>query len=173
MSRDYPDEPADGFPRPPATETDREDREIDVHVADEADREALVAMYEDFDPEDRAQGIPPVREDQIRDWLDALLADGCLNVVAAHGDDLVGHATLVPDSAEGYELAIFVLRAYQGAGVGTHLINYLLGHARAEGAEKMWLTVERWNDPAIALYEKVGFELCNSESFELEMTIRL
>ena len=37
----------------------------------------------------------------------------------------------------------------------------------------MWLTVERWNDPAIALYRKVGFETTNTESFEIEMSIRL
>ncbi len=37
----------------------------------------------------------------------------------------------------------------------------------------MWLTVERWNDPAISLYEKVGFEISSAESFEIEMAIRI
>lgn len=173
MSRDYPAEPAGEFPAPPATVTDYDDREITVRAADASDLEALVAMYDAFDPEDRAQGIPPVREDQIRTWLDTLLADDCLNIVAAHEEEPIGHATLVPDAGESYELAIFVLRAYQGAGIGTHLLEHLLGYAQTQGAEKVWLTVERWNDPAIALYKKVGFEMCNTESFEIEMTIRL
>jgi ribosomal protein S18 acetylase RimI-like enzyme len=174
MTRDYPDEPVDEFPRPPATKTDREGRDIAIRGADpEADLGPLVEMYLDFDPEDRAQGIPPVREPQIRDWLDNLLAEGCLNLVALHDDEMVGHATLVPDPDETYELAIFVLGAYQGAGIGTHLLKYLLGHAQSEGVEKVWLTVERWNDPAIALYRKVGFEMCSTENFELEMSIRL
>jgi ribosomal protein S18 acetylase RimI-like enzyme len=173
MSRDYPAEPADEFPAPPATVTDYDDREIDIRAADVDDHETLATMYDAFDPEDRAQGIPPVREDQIRTWLDNLLADDCLNILAAHDGDAVGHATLVPDAGESYELAIFVLRDYQGAGIGTHLLEHLLGYAQTQGAEKVWLTVERWNDPAIALYKKVGFEMYNTESFEIEMTIRL
>lgn len=65
--RVYPDEPAGEFPRPPTTFTDRDGREITSKVADDDDFEGLVEMYVEFDPSDRAQGIPPVREDQIRD----------------------------------------------------------------------------------------------------------
>ncbi|MFB6205639.1 MAG: N-acetyltransferase family protein [Haloglomus sp.] len=162
MTRTYPDEPADEFPRPPATDTDHEGRELTIRVADA-----------ETDTEDRAQGIPPVREEQIRTWLDNLLDEECLNVLALHDEVPIGHATLVPDRDESYELAIFVLDEYQGAGVGTCLLNHLLGHAQSEGVEKVWLTVERWNDPAIALYRKVGFEMCSTESFEMEMSIRL
>ncbi|WP_336001677.1 GNAT family N-acetyltransferase [Halorientalis halophila] len=172
MTRKYPEGSADEFPRPPATVTDADDRSIDLRSGDAADTEALVEMYLDFDPEDRAQGIPPVREGQIRDWLDVLLGEDCLNVVAVH-EDPVGHATLVPDEDGSYELAIFVLREYQGAGIGTHLLEHLLGVAQEAGIERVWLTVERWNDPAVSLYEKVGFTMTSSESFELEMTIRL
>jgi len=66
-----------------------------------------------------------------------------------------------------------VLQAYQGAGIGTALVETLLGHGQAEGIDHVWLTVERWNDPAISLYEKVGFEISSAESFEIEMAIRL
>jgi ribosomal protein S18 acetylase RimI-like enzyme len=37
----------------------------------------------------------------------------------------------------------------------------------------VWLTVERWNRPAVNLYEETGFETSDAESFELEMTVRL
>ncbi|MFB6164123.1 MAG: N-acetyltransferase family protein [Haloarculaceae archaeon] len=171
--RDYPDAPAGPFPRPPATVTDRDGRQIRVRVATDDDVEPLVEMYLGFNPEDRAQGIPPVRENGIRDWLETLFGEDCLNVVALDGDAYVGHATLVPDVDGTYELAIFVVREYQGAGIGTTLLEHLFGHAQAEGVERVWLTVERWNDPAIALYRKVGFEMSSSESFELEMAIHL
>jgi len=173
MSSRYPDEPAGEFPRPPRTVTDVEGRAIEYVVADDADREGLVEMYEAFDPADRAQGIPPVDTAAIRDWLDNILTADCANVVARHEGSVVGHATLVPDNDEEYELAIFVLQAYQGAGIGTLLVETLLGHGRSEGVETVWLTVERWNDPAISLYRSVGFETSNAESFELEMAIRL
>lgn len=164
------DEPVD-FPTPPREFPDAEGRDIVVRRADDEDREGLVEMYLDFDPADRAQGIPPVAEDAIREWLDAILSAESFNVVAWHGERAVGHATLVPDDAGTYELAIFVLDDFQGARIGTELVRSLLGWAQNAGVESVWLTVERWNDPAIRLYKKVGFEMSESESFELEMTI--
>jgi ribosomal protein S18 acetylase RimI-like enzyme len=174
--RVYPDEVAGEFPAPPASFADREDRTIEIAAFDDHTGEAfdaLAAMYADFDPSDRAQGVPPVGEDRVRDWLNTLLEQDGFNVVAWDGDRVAGHATLVPDDEATYELAIFVHQDYQGAGIGTHLIEALLGHAQASGAEYVWLTVERWNRPAVALYEKVGFETASAESFEMEMAIRL
>ena len=176
MSSDkYPDEPAGSFPDPPTTVEDREGRSITVRRYDEErDRAALEAMYDAFDPADRAQGIPPTGVDRIADWLDSITGEGTVNVVATHRDTVVGHATLVPDEPEATaELAIFVLQDYQGAGIGTHLIETLLGVGRSAGVERVWLSVERWNEPAISLYEKVGFVPSDTESFEHEMAIRL
>jgi GNAT superfamily N-acetyltransferase len=172
--RRYQDDVADEFEAPPLSIEDKEGRDIEVRVYDgsEAQYEALVSMYVEFDPADRAQGIPPGQEKRVREWLDNILDSECLNVVAWNGDEAAGHATLVPDG-EAYELAIFVLQKYQGAGIGTTLMRALLGHGREEGVEKVWLTVERWNRAAVNLYKKTGFETSDSESFELEMTLRL
>ncbi|WP_312910542.1 GNAT family N-acetyltransferase [Natronosalvus caseinilyticus] len=190
--RVYPDEPAGPFSTPPTTYTDPDGRDIEIGPLDlglgtgpepaDGALEALTRMYVQFDPADRAQGIPPTGEDRIRQWLEPLLEDG-INVVARHEEGVIGHATLVPDvddpetvedlSEVEWELAIFVLQAYQRGGIGTQLLEHLLGHAAERGVEWVWLTVERWNGPAIALYERVGFELCGTESFEQEMSIHL
>jgi GNAT superfamily N-acetyltransferase len=172
--RAYPDEVADDFEAPPQSFADGEDRDIGLRVADGGSYDDLVEMYLEFDPDDRAQGVPPVREDDIREWIDTLLSDDCVNVVARHADAVVGHATLVPDGDAGdYELAIFVQHDYQGAGIGTALLKALLGQGQREGVENVWLTVERWNDPALSLYRSVGFVTSDAETFELEMAIRL
>jgi len=173
MTREYPDEPADEFPRPPRTVTDREGRAVTIDPADMGDHDGVLEMYLSFDPADRAQGIPPANESAIENWLETILGDDTFNVVAHHDGSVVGHATLVPDRNGEYELAIFVLQSFQGAGIGTNLVETLLGLGQAEGLGKVWLTVERWNDPAIALYRKVGFETTTTESFEIEMSIRL
>jgi RimJ/RimL family protein N-acetyltransferase len=172
--RTYPDEPAGPFDPPPLTFEDREGRSVEIRPFDgeEPEMEALVEMYVAFDPADRAQGIPPGSESRVRSWLDQICGDDCLNVVAWHGESPAGHATLVPDG-EAYELAIFVHQAYQRAGIGTRLMEALLGYGAREGVERVWLTVERWNRPAVALYERMGFETSNAESFELEMSLRL
>jgi GNAT superfamily N-acetyltransferase len=169
----FPDEPAGDFPAPPREFDDREDRTVTVRTATQEDREPLVSMYLAFDPEDRAQGIPPSREDAIREWLGAVAGPDSPGVVAVVGGDLVGHAMLVPDGEEAYELAIFVLQEYQSAGIGTELLRTLLGLAQQEGIDRIWLTVERWNDPAVRLYRSVGFETTEETGLELEMSIRV
>jgi len=174
--RRYPDEISGPFPAPPVTFTDAEDREIEIRSYDgsEEEYEALAEMYVAFDPSDRAQGIPPGKEARVRTWLDGILADDCYNIIAWDGDTAAGHATLVPDAdGDNFELAIFVLQDYQQAGIGTNLIKSLLGYGKRVGITKVWLTVERWNHPAVSLYKKVGFETTGAENFELEMAIRI
>ena len=173
--RRYPDVVSGPFETPPVEFVDRADRAIEITPYDgsEAEFEALVEMYTEFDPSDRAQGIPPGKESRVRTWLEGILADDCLNVIAWDGETVAGHSTLVPDGDDDYELAIFVLQDYQQAGIGTHLIESLLGYGHEHGISKVWLTVERWNHPAVSLYEKVGFETTGAESFELEMAIRM
>ncbi|WP_435362666.1 GNAT family N-acetyltransferase [Haloarchaeobius sp. DYHT-AS-18] len=176
--RVYPDEPAGPFPRPPRSFADKEERTIEFEPADMEDIDDITAMYLDFDPADRAQGIPPTGEDRIRDWLDTIVGEG-LNICARHDGRVVGHATLVPDTSTfetdqvAHELAIFVLQAYQRAGIGRQLLETLLGYGNEEGIERVWLTVERWNTAAVSLYRDTGFETCGSESFELEMSLLL
>jgi GNAT superfamily N-acetyltransferase len=164
---------ANSLPTPPREFADREGRTITVRRLEPDEYEPLVTMYDEFDPEDRAQGIPPVGEETIREWLDVVTDPECLDVVGWYGDEPVGHAMLVPDRTGGYELAIFVLQRYQGAGIGTELVRTVLGVAHTEGVERVWLTVERWNRAAVNLYEKIGFETTEDDSFELEMALRL
>lgn len=171
-ARYYPDEPAAEFPRPPRTIEDATGRQFALRaVAWDEEMAGLVDMYDAFESADRAQGIPPVGRDPIRRWLTDL--ESGYDVAAWHDDRAVGHATLVPDNADGYELAIFVLHEYQGAGIGSAVLETLLGLGQSEGVEQVWLTVERWNRPAIHIYEEAGFETTNAASFELEMSIRL
>lgn len=112
-------------------------------------------MYTTFDPAQRAQGIPPVREASVESWLDAVL-DGP-SVLAWHGDRVVGHVLFVPDGEDGHELAIFVHQAYQAAGIGSALLAVGLDHARNEGVGHVWLTVSGGNTGARRLYERTGF----------------
>ena len=167
----YPEDTAGEFPPPPREFVDGEDRRVRLRESHPG-RDGLVGMYLDFAPEDRAQGIPPAKEPAIRDWLETVTGPDCLSVVAVV-DRTVGHAVLVPDGDESYELAIFVLQEYQSAGIGTELLRTLLGLAQAEGVERVWLTVERWNDAAVRVYETVGFETVEEAGLELEMSVRI
>ena len=172
MTREYPTEIAGPYEAPPRSVIDKEGRDVEARRYDGGFGE-LVEMYLAFDPADRAQGIPPTDEEATREWLESLLGTDCINVLARHEGRVVGHAVLVPDRHGEHELAIFVLREYQEAGIGTALVETLLGAGRREGVEHIWLTVERWNAPAVALYRKVGFEASGPGGFELEMAATL
>ncbi|UPM41855.1 GNAT family N-acetyltransferase [Halocatena salina] len=173
MTRIYPSEPAGQFDPPPMTFEDAAGHTVEITEYTGGDFDAFLEMYLAFDPEDRAQGIPPTTDDRIREWLDRILTEDAVNVVASTENRLVGHATLVPDGTDEYELAIFVLGEYQELGIGTKLITALLGAGQDHGIEQVWLSVERWNSAARTLYRKVGFEPSKTESFEFEMSLRL
>jgi len=134
-----------------------------VEPAGGADREALSAMYRDFDPSERAQGLPPIGDDRIASWLDGLLADGC-NFVARSGDCVVGHAAYVASADAEPELAVFVHQDYQGRGIGTELCRHLIATAAAADRDALVLEVEPTNRRAITVYEKLGFERVTERS---------
>jgi len=157
---------ADGLPVPPFTLTDGIGRRIEFRPYD-GEREAVEAMYAAFDPADRAQGIPPGTREARSGWLDVLLTGP--GVLAWHEDRVAGHAALVDDMAGGHELVVFVLQGYRGTGIGTTLVRSLLGLAHARGLGRIWLTVQRWNHPAIAVYRKTGFDREGEEGLEIIM----
>jgi len=163
------------FARPLLTFTDHDGREIAIRTG--FDRDALAEMYADFSPESRAQGLPPMGERRIVEWLD-ILDDG-INVIAFHEDRdegeriAVGHACLLDCGDGTSELTIFVHQDYQLAGIGSRLIRGLLGEGQAHGVERVWLSVERSNHVAMNLYRSVGFETSSAAGIEHEMDLSL
>jgi ribosomal protein S18 acetylase RimI-like enzyme len=146
--------------------TDRVGRGVQVREAKLQDWEGVLAMYRGFDPAQRAQGLPPYTEERLVAWVDELWRRGP-NVVARSGGRVVGHAALVPYDGDGsYELAIFVHQDYQGAGIGGALIDAALARARRRGATRVWLSVDRHNHRAIALYRRMGFQRVSADEEE-------
>ncbi len=93
--RRYPETVSGPFEEPPIQFNDRDGRDIEIRPYDssEPEYEALAEMYVEFDPSDRAQGIPPGRESRVRTWLDGILADDCYNLIAWDGDTAAGDDT--------------------------------------------------------------------------------
>lgn len=183
MSQNESDDSESRYPRPPLEFTDYDERRIEIRGG--CPRDVLVEMYEDYAPECRAQGLPPVGEQRINEWLD-VLEEG-MNVVAFHvagettdeppsenrREVAVGHACLLDCGDGRAELTIFVHQDYQLAGIGSRLIRVLLGHGQSLGVEEVWLTVERSNHVAMNLYRSVGFETSNAAGIEHEMELTL
>jgi ribosomal protein S18 acetylase RimI-like enzyme len=71
------------------------------------------------------------------------------------------------------ELAVAVVPNARGKGVGSALLEALLGHARAGGIEALTLSVDRHNDGAIALYEHFGFAKAAETDASFTMRVAL
>jgi GNAT superfamily N-acetyltransferase len=148
--------------------TDAEGRRVAVRSYDAEAFDALVAMYDSFDPKQRAQGLPPLATDEIRDWLTRLLTGP--SMLAWHDGRVVGHVVFVPDGTGSHELAVFVHQAYQRAGVGTALVRAGLTHASDDGVTDVWLWVERWKEGSRAFYRNLGFTEEDGRGMELRMS---
>ncbi|MFB6220600.1 MAG: N-acetyltransferase family protein [Halolamina sp.] len=144
---------------PPRTITDDEGREVHIRPYRDDDFDPLVTMYDEFDTRQRAQGVPPVRTEDIEEWVESLLPG--VNAVAVADDRIVGHVTFVPDDTGRHELAIFVHQSYQGAGVGSALLSTGLGYAAEQGVEYVWLSVEAGKRGIQRWYARAGFSTVN------------
>ena len=54
---------------------------------------------------------------------------------------------------------LYVKEAYRGNGLGTRLMDKMFEVAKAEKCKRFRLQVLNWNEPAINLYEKSGFNV--------------
>lgn len=62
---------------------------------------------------------------------------------------------------------LYVLEAWQGAGVAAALMDWAAAMARAAGALALYLCVWERGDRAIAFYRKQGFEIVDHAPFQL------
>jgi len=153
---------------PPVTVGDAERREVQVRPYRENDFDALASMYDEFDPTQRAQGVPPLDAEEVREWLSGVL--GGPNVVAVVDDEIVGHVGFVPDGTDRHELLIFVHQAYQRAGIGSTLLAAGLGHARQAGVGYVWLSVEKTKRYQQRFYGRAGFSAVNPAGMTYRMS---
>jgi RimJ/RimL family protein N-acetyltransferase len=134
---------------------------------------AIVSMYEMFSPKGIAQGLPPARDEDCRNWVCALLEGGENFLVRVEGR-VVGHAVLISDLARGdAEYIVFVLEDFRNRGLGSILTSLAMEKAAKIGLKTVWLTVEAYNFRAIRVYKKVGFQFCGDCDRERTMMLSL
>lgn len=159
----------------PSIVFDKENRVSAVRPYRSGDRESLEGFYSAFTPKREAQGLPPEGPARIARWLDSILRNGT-HLLVEHEGRLVGHAMLIPTDRPGVsEYAIFLEEGARGQGLGTE-VNILSAQvARTLRIDRLWLSVEPRNRPAVRSYEKAGFRFRPETVFtpELEMELVL
>jgi [ribosomal protein S18]-alanine N-acetyltransferase len=102
-------------------------------------------------------GFPEAERWSERSWLGELLGDGRTVLIArAHAPVGVITVQTIGELADLHRLV--VAPGYRRRGVGTQLTTAAVRAVRHLGARAMILEVDYTNDPAIALYARVGFE---------------
>jgi ribosomal protein S18 acetylase RimI-like enzyme len=156
------------------TYIDKKGSLFEVRAYGAADYSFLVEMYDAFSPKAKFQGMPPLKDETRRKWIEKLLDSG-ENLLAWREDRVIGHVVVIPDTrTEDGEFLIFVHQDDRNVGVGTQLAQTVLEKAKDLGLRKIWLMVGTYNYTAIRLYKKCGFEFYeNPGGPERPMVIQL
>lgn len=88
-------------------------------------------------------------------WDDDLEA----SLVAVVDGEPAGICKLAIRGDQGWIAGVGVGVPYRGAGVGEALMRGVMDEGRTRGLRRIWLEVLVQNEPAIRLYEKLGFEI--------------
>ncbi|MFC4562550.1 GNAT family N-acetyltransferase [Nocardiopsis mangrovi] len=81
----------------------------------------------------------------------------CAFARAVVGDDVVAVGRAVADSGWAGVFGMATAPEARGRGAGREVLTALAGWAATQGADRMYLQVERDNLPAVRLYERAGF----------------
>ena len=133
---------------------------------------SLINMYDTYNPLGSVQGLPPIDKDKRHQWVQDIISNGT-NLLVLFEDNVIGHASLFSIPVNWAEYFIFVHQDYQSQGIGTGMTLYVIDWAQQEDLSTIWLSVERKNYVAIALYHKVGFKRIGSsgDCWEMILTI--
>lgn len=129
------------------------------------DLESVWALFSSLSPKSRAT-LPPFNRNLIEHWSKTL-GDVTFKPILATVDEngaerIIGRATLMhdlsPATKHRAELGIIVHDDYQGKGVGSNMVLFMLHIARSRGLKKAILDVFAENDRAVHVFEESGFD---------------
>ncbi|MEG0156533.1 MAG: ribosomal protein S18-alanine N-acetyltransferase [Anaerovoracaceae bacterium] len=122
--------------------------EITVRQAEKGDVAALADL-------DRRCFSAPWSEESFRKEIEE--NNIAFYIVAELAGKIVGYAGLWWIANEGHITNVAVDSQYRGKGLGTVILETLIGFTSEEGIEEFTLEVRPSNEPALALYEKFDF----------------
>jgi L-amino acid N-acyltransferase YncA len=135
---------------------------MEIRAADDADWPAIWAIVREVIAEGDAYTYDPaMSEDQARaKWL---APDPWRTTVAVESDEVLGAATVGPNQpGPGSHICnanYIVAAGARGRGIGAALVDESLDHARAAGYAGMQFNAVVETNPAIALYQRLGFRI--------------
>ena len=133
--------------------------EVLLRIAGLPDRDEVASLIGAF--RDYLDGDVPT-DGEIAAALDHLLDDPATEILVA-GEPIVGFAqvrfrhSVWTGSEDAWLEDVFVLEDSRKAGIGRMLVEAAIGRARKRGGGRIQLETNAANEPAVDLYESLGF----------------
>lgn len=129
-----------------------------IRRATEADRDAIRALWEEFEAEvPWALEDPETWDDEWNDTLDDIRSGGVF--LAEDGDGAVGVARIeANERGRSHIQLVHVRERGRQQGIAKALLRECVAHAREQGARFVSLDVLRANERAVSVWRRLGFE---------------
>jgi CBS domain-containing protein/GNAT superfamily N-acetyltransferase len=149
---------------------DRKQRAILFRKAKKGDYKKILKMYQDFEPKESYQGLPPSNPEKLQQWVN-LMMNNAFNIIGMSFDKrVICHGSIFEIDKDRSEFILAVFPEFQNAGIGMNLTRMIKSVSKELGFEKIWLCVEPTNMKAKHIYRKLGFEttsMCFGEESEM------
>jgi ribosomal protein S18 acetylase RimI-like enzyme len=132
---------------------DRQVPELEIRPYDDADRDAVIALWREVFPD------APAHNDPARDIERKLSVQRELFFVAALDGALIGTAMAGFDGHRGWVYYLAVSPAHRRRGVGSALMRRAERDLAAFGCGKLNLMVRRSNDAVVDFYRALGYNV--------------
>jgi ribosomal protein S18 acetylase RimI-like enzyme len=108
-------------------------------------------------------------EDVIRSFF---TDPNIVGFIAQVNGELVGYEKTFYDKNENrlYVQQLYILRQYQGMGIGRQLMGFAADHALTYDLDRVWLGVMVNNTPALLWYQNMGYQIKEKAPFSLGKT---
>jgi len=131
-------------------------------------------MYQDFEPKESYQGLPPANAERLVTWVNSMLDNGFNIIGISFDQEAVCHGSIFDIDGIRSDFILAVAPRYQNAGIGIQLTRLVKKVSQEIGYKNIWLCVEPYNMKAKHIYSKVGFHyLSRQVCEECEMLVDL
>jgi len=157
----------------PCSALDKKKGVVTVSPCDDSDLDALLRMYDTYEPKAAIQGLPPIDHNTRIEWIHSSLRTA-MNLKAELDGAIIAHGMLFTmPNPDVVEFNLFVHNQTQNRGIGLISAHMLFAAAKRLGYKKVWSFESRNNARALRLYYAVGFRETSREGNEVELELDL
>ncbi len=109
-----------------------------------------------------------VRKFQSYDAMRQQIREGYIYYLFALDGEIIGYTGIHPEEDERLFLSkLYLKKEYRGQGLASEAFEFLVQFCKDHGLGSIWLTVNRYNEHSILVYEKKGFVKVRTQAADI------